>query len=60
MTLREAQQRALEALIVLAIEEGPEEDWGKMEDLPELTEEEKAAMRSLGQHFVKRLLNKEF
>jgi|CXWL01.1.fsa_nt_gi hypothetical protein len=52
---RESEERALEALIVSQIWQ--ERDPGRVDDLPELTDEERAAMDSLGTDLVQRLWN---
>ena len=52
---RESEERALEALIVSQIWQ--DRDPGRVDDLPELTDEERAAMDSLGTDLVQRLWN---
>ncbi|GIW88279.1 MAG: hypothetical protein KatS3mg108_2603 [Isosphaeraceae bacterium] len=54
---REREERALDALLVSALRRADKDDEVIDPDrLPQLTDEEKAAMRSLGSDFVKRLL----
>lgn len=50
---RESEERALEALIVSQIWQ--ERDPSKVDELPELSDEERAAMNSMGTDLVQRL-----
>jgi hypothetical protein len=56
-TRREREERALEALIVSQLRKECDPDKVKPDDLPKLTEKEKAALAALGPNLVERFWN---
>jgi hypothetical protein len=55
-TGREREERAVDALLISALRQEDSEGGVDAKNLPELTEEERAAMKALGGNFIQRLL----
>jgi hypothetical protein len=55
-TGREREERAVDALLISALRQKDSEGDVDAKHLPELTEEEEAAMKALGSNFIQRLL----